>query len=553
MEIFEATLALLSMALILSVVAGRLRVPYPSFLVIGGLAIGFLPIAPGVALEPRLVFTLFLPPVLFAAAYSTSWRDFRDNIRPIAALAIVLVAVTTYVVAIVAHYLIPELPIQAAFVLGAIISPPDAAAATAVLSRMKLPGRIVTIVEGESLVNDAIALVLYNFAVRLTVAGTFSVTEAGLSLAISVLGSLALGIVIGVVWTRLAERLSDPLISIAASFIVAFATYLAAEALHVSGVLAVVTVGLVFAWRAPTSLTAEVRLGAAPVWGLVIFTLNALAFVLIGLQLPGIVADLPDYSLVTLDIDAALIALTAIVVRLVWVVGLSQLLRMLGGEQGRRKIVDWREAVVIGWSGMRGLVSLAAALALPETIDGGAPFPARAIILFVAFAVILATLVVQGLTLSGLVQLVRIENDGSAEREEKLARAEAAVAAIATIDKLAETPALPQEVLDRLRLLYFARLQQASGDQTEGSHNPTNADFLDAVRLAAIGSERSAILRLRHKKVIGDGPLHKIQRELDLAEASVKRGRPESSMTSWLDPARYVDKSDDQDQAANAR
>ncbi len=538
MEIFEATLALLGMALILSVVAGRLHVPYPSFLVIGGLAIGFLPIAPGFALEPRLVFTLFLPPVLFAAAYTTSWRDFIDNIRPILALAVILVAVTTYVVARVADYLIPELPIQAAFVLGAIVAPPDAAAATAVLSRMKLPGRVVTIVEGESLVNDAIALVLYNFAIQLTVAGTFSATDAGISLGVSVLGSVALGLAVGFAWTRVAERLTDPLISIAASFLVAFGTYLVAEALHVSGVLGVVTAGLVFAWRAPTSLTAETRLGAEPVWQLAIFVLNALAFVLIGLQLPSIVAALPGYSLVTLSIDAALIALTAIIVRLIWTIGMSQLIRLIGGETARRKIVDWREALVIGWSGMRGLVSLAAALALPETIDGGAPFPARAIILFVAFAVILATLVVQGLTLSGLIGLLKIENDGRAEREETLARTEAAVAAIATIDKLAETPALPREILDRLRLLYLARLNHARGGET-GSTNPSNADFLDAVRLAAIGAERAAILRLRHKRAIGDGPLSKLQRELDLAETSVKRGRPDYAMTSWLNPARY--------------
>jgi Na+/H+ antiporter len=546
LEIFEATLALLSMALVLSVLAGRLRIPYPSFLVIGGLAIGFLAIAPGVELEPRLVFTLFLPPVLFGAAYSTSWRDFRDNIRPIMALAVVLVALTTYVVAIVADYLIPELPIQAAFVLGAIISPPDAAAATAVLSRMKLPERVVTIVEGESLVNDAIALVLYNFAVQLTVAGTFSAGEAGLSLIVSVLGSVTLGGVIGLAWTWLAERLADPIIGITASFIVAFATYLIAEELHVSGVLAVVTVGLVFAWRAPSTLSAEMRLAAASVWELAIFVLNALAFVLIGLQLPGIVKALDGYSLITLGGDAALIALTAIIVRLVWVVGASQVLRLTGGAETRRKTVNWRESLVIGWSGMRGLVSLAAALALPETIDGGAPFPARAIILFVAFTVILATLVVQGLTLSGLIKLVKIENDGSAEQEEKLARTEAAVAAIATIDKLAETPALPREVLDRLRLLYLARLQQASAGDAGESRNPSNADFLDAVRLAAIGSERAAILRLRHKRVIGDGPLNKIQRELDLAEASVKRGRPEYAMASWLNAASYAEKDDGQ-------
>ena len=544
MEIFEATLALLSLALVLSVVAGRLQAPYPSFLVIGGLAMGFLPIAPGVALEPRLVFTLFLPPVLFAAAYTTSWRDFRDNIRPILALAVVLVALTTYIVAIVADALIPELPLRAAFVLGAIISPPDAAAATAVLSRMKLPERVVTIVEGESLVNDAIALVLYNFAVQLTVAGTFSAAQAALSLAVSVGGSLALGAVLGLAWTALARRLTDPIIAITASFIVAFATYLVAEALNVSGVLAVVTVGLVFAWRAPATLTAEVRLSGASVWGLAIFVLNALAFVLIGLQLPGIVAALPGYSLIDLGAKAALVALSAIVVRLIWVIGVPFLLRSFGGAETRRKTVNWRESLVIGWSGMRGLVSLAAALALPETIDGGAPFPARAIILFVAFAVILATLVVQGLTLSGLIKLVRIESDGGAEAEERLARTEAAIAAIATIDKLAETPALPRDVLDRLRQLYVARLQQASGGDAGQSQNPSNADFLDAVRLAAIGSERAALLRLRHKRMVGDGPLSKIQHELDLAEAAVKRGRPEYAMTSWLNADRYADRDD---------
>lgn len=545
MEIFEATLALLSLALFLSVIAGRLHVPYPSFLVMGGLLIGFLPMAPGVALEPKLVFTLFLPPVLFGAAYATSWRDFRANGRAIFALAVVLVALTSYIVAIVADYLIPELPIQAAFVLGAIISPPDAAAATAVLSRMKLPERVVTIVEGESLVNDAIALVLYNFAVQLTVAGTFSLAAAGLVLSVSAIGSVLLGLAIGMAWSRLAERLTDPLIAITASFIVAFGSYIAGEALHISAVLTVVTAGLVFAWQAPTVLTAEVRLAATSVWGLAIFVLNALAFVLIGLQLPAIVDQLPGDSLLTLSIDAALIALTAILVRLFWTVGMGQLVRRLGGPRARQQSVPWRESLVIGWSGMRGLVSLAAAMALPETIADGSPFPARPIILFIAFSVILATLVVQGLTLSGLIRLVKIEHDGSAEREEKLARTEAAVAAIATIDKLAETPALPREVLDRLRLLYLARLQQASESDTREAHGPSNADFVDAVRLAAIGSERAAIHRLRHKRLIGDGPLNKIQRELDLAEASVKRGRPEYAMASWLNPVHYAHEKED--------
>jgi CPA1 family monovalent cation:H+ antiporter len=535
LEIFEATLALLATALLLSLVAGRLAIPYPSVLVVGGLGLGLFQLGPPVELNPALAFVLFLPPILFEAAYYTSWRDFLANAMPIGSLAVVLVALSTYVVAVVADRLIPELPIQAAFVLGAIVSPPDAAAATAVLSRVKLPRRIVTIVEGESLVNDAVALVLYNFAVELTVVGDVSPTKAAVTLVLSVIGSTALGLAIGWAWSKVAERITDPLVTVTASFIVAYGAYIAAEQLHGSGVLAVVAAGLHFAWRAPGVLAPDVRLSAGAVWRLVIFVLNAIAFVLIGLQLPQIVAALPDYSIGTLALDAGVIAGTVILVRLAWVVGVSQLLRRLGGERARHKIGDWRESLIIGWSGMRGLVSLAAALALPETVNGGAPFPARALVLFLAFAVILATLVLQGLTLGSLIRVLKVKEDDGAAQEERLARVGAATAAIETIDTLAENPALPREVLDRLRLLYIARIQQASDDRDPA--DPSNADFADAVRLAAIAAERKALLDLRRRRIIGDGPLHAIQRELDLTEIALKRRQPGYSRTTWLDLA----------------
>jgi CPA1 family monovalent cation:H+ antiporter len=532
LEIFEATLALLGAALLLSLIAGRLAIPYPSVLVLGGLVLGLLPLAPGVELSPHLAFVLFLPPVLFEAAYYTSWRDFRANWLPISSLAVGLVAISTWIVAIVANRLIPELPSQAALVLGAIVSPPDAAAATAVLSRMRLPHRIVTIIEGESLVNDALALVLYNFAVQLTVGGHISLSAAASSLTVSVVVSTALGIAIGIAWTKLAKRLDDTVISVTASFIVAYGAYIAAERLHVSGVLAVVAAGLVFAWRAPSVLTADVRLSASAVWKLAIFVLNALAFVLIGLQLPQIMAQLEDYSFMTLAIDAGVIAGTVILVRLLWVLGFRQVLRWLG----RRRIVDRRQTLVIGWSGMRGLVSLAAALALPDTVEGGAPFPARALVLFLSFSVILATLVVQGLTLGGLIRLLRLEGDNAADEEEKLAWVEASRAAIGMIDKLAENPALPGDLLDRLRLIYFNRMQHWSEEKT--SHDPSNADFMDAVRLAALEAERAAILDLRRRRVIGDHALHAVERELDLTEAAVKRRHPGQAAMTWLDPTR---------------
>ncbi len=540
MEVFEATLALLGAALFLSAIAGRLSVPYPSLLVLGGLALGFLPIAQHIELAPELAFALFLPPILFEAAYYTSWRDFTANIRPIAGLAVILVGVTTWVVAVVADRLIPELPIGAAYVLGAIVSPPDAAAATAVLNRMRLPKRVVTIIEGESMVNDAVALVIYNFAVAAVVTGQFSPSHAGMALGGSVFGSVAIGLAIGWGWSKLAAKITDPLISVAASFLVAFATYLAGEQAHVSGVLTVVVTGLFFAWRSPYTISADIRLNSGAVWRLAIFVLNALAFVLIGLQLPQIVAELPQYSLLTLGEDASVIAGTVILVRLVWIMTISQILRWAGAK--KESTLDWRESLVIGWSGMRGLISLAAALALPETVDGGTPFPARALIMFLSFAVILATLVIQGLSLGALIRLVKLKDDNGAEAEESLARAEAANAAIGVIDRLAETPALPRDVLDRVRLIYINRLAQLNEGGDPNPDSPSNADFADAVRLAAIAAERKAVLTLHRSRTLGDETWRTIQRELDLAEYTLRTRRPSYSQATWLDLARRTKK-----------
>ena len=535
MEIFEATLALLAAALILSAMATRFAIPYPSFLVMGGLILGFLPIVPGVELDPELAFALFLPPILFEAAYYTSWRDFRANGRAIASLAVGLVAFSTWAVARVADRLIPEMPLGSAVVLGAIVSPPDAAAATAVLRRMHLPRRVIAIVEGESLVNDAVALVIYNFAVAAVVTGRFSRSDAALALGVTIVGSIALGLFIGWAWTKLAERLTDPLLAIPGSFLTAFAAYLAAERLDLSGVLSVVAAGLYFARRAPTALTADARLGGAVVWRTTIFILNALAFVLVGLQLPQILNDLRDYPIATLATDGAAIAGTAILVRLVWVVGISQTLRLVSRRSHRERFGSWREALVIGWSGMRGLVSLAAALALPETTADGLPFPARPLVLFLAFAVILGTLVAQGLTLSSLVRLVGLDHDSGDDEEEREARMAAAKAAIDAIDALAENPALPKEVLDRVRYLYSARISQLSSDLESSPDQPSHGDFADAVRLAAIAAERKAVLVLRRTQTIGDAALHRVQQDLDLLELAIKRRRASYAQASWVD------------------
>ena len=535
MEIFEATIALLGAALLLSGVAGRLAVPYPSLLVLGGLLFGFLHILPSVELDPAIAFALFLPPILFEASVTTSWRDFRTYLVAILSLAVLLVGVSTYVVAVVADRLIPELPLGAAFVLGAIVSPPDAAAATAVLRKMRLPRSVVTIIEGESLINDAAALVIYNLAVAAVSTGHFSAPAALLSLARSVTISIALGLLIGWGLSRLAARIADPLISILASFLVAFATYRVAEHLEISGVLAVVTLGLVCAWRVPTVLTPDTRLNGEAVWRLVIFALNALAFVLIGLQLPMIVAELPGYSVTTLAIDGGVIAATAIAVRLVWVMAAWLLQRI--PPLGRRlpHPVNWRQALIVGWSGMRGLISLAAALALPHTIGNGEPFPARALVLFLSFSVILATLVVQGLSLGALIRALGLGEDSAVAEEERLARTETANAAIAALDKLAENPAMPHDVINQARMLYISRLNQLHEQDSAEVIAHSNAGLLYVVRLAAIAAERTALLALRRRRAIGDGPLNTIQHELDLLETVLRRRGPKSLVAADLD------------------
>jgi CPA1 family monovalent cation:H+ antiporter len=308
----------------------------------------------------------------------------------------------------------------------------------------------------------------------------------------------------------------------------------------VSGVLTVVVTGLFFAWRSPYTISADIRLNSGAVWRLAIFVLNALAFVLIGLQLPQIVAELPQYSLLTLGEDASVIAGTVILVRLVWIMTLSQIIRW--GSTKKESTLDWRESLVIGWSGMRGLISLAAALALPETVDGGTPFPARALIMFLSFAVILATLVIQGLSLGALIRLVKLRDDSGAEAEESLARAEAANAAIGVIDKLAETPALPRDVLDRVRLVYINRLAQLNEGGDPNPDSPSNADFADAVRLAAIAAERKAVLTLHRSRALGDETWRTIQRELDLAEYTLRTRRPSYSQATWLDLTRRTKK-----------
>lgn len=524
--IIEIFLAIMLAVVVLSLLARRLHIPYPIFFVIGGTLLGFIPGLPQVHLNPELLFLLVLPPLLFPAALFTSWRDFRANARPISLLAVGLVLFTTIIVAFLAHYIF-HLPLAAGFVLGAIISPPDAIAATAIAERLKIPRRIVTIIEGESLVNDATALVTYRLAVISVSTGFFSWAQAGEQFLITSIGGIFLGLVIGWLAEQFHRRIDDAPIEITFSLMTPFVAYLVAERLQVSGVLTVVTAGVYLGWRAPEILSFQTRLRGGPVWDMVEFLLNGFVFILIGLQLPAILHRLSvdHFSLEMLVRYAVLITLVVIVVRILWVIPAAYLPRFLFKYIRRRDpYPKWQHVAIIGWTGMRGVVSLAAALALPFHKADGMPFPGRDLILFLTFVIIFATLVVQGLSLPALIRWLGVKDDGSIEREEREARLQANEAALARLNELTEPDPMRLEALDRLRIEYEDHIVQLKSEEPQKAGAPLRLFSTEYERLSldALQQERRTIIKLRNNGTINDEALRRIQRDIDLAEARLR-------------------------------
>ncbi|HEY5298873.1 MAG TPA: Na+/H+ antiporter [Verrucomicrobiae bacterium] len=514
--VIEIFVGLLLAVAVLALVARKLHIPYPILFLIGGLLIGLIPKLPKVRLDPELVFLFFLPPLLFPAALFTSWRDFRANLRPISLLAVGLVLFTTVIVAWLAHYFM-KLPLAAGFVLGAIISPPDAIAATAIAERLNIPRRIVTILEGESLVNDATALVAYRFAVTAVVTGSFSLLGASAQFFIVGIGGILIGLAVGWLAVWFHKRVDDPPIEITVSLLTPFVAYLPAERLGVSGVLAVVTAGLYLGRRMPEILTFKTRLQGGPVWEMVEFLLNGFVFILIGLQLPEVLKGLPesDYSFGKLVDYALFISLAAIIIRMLWVFPSAFLPRLLFKKiREKDPYPSWRHVTIIGWTGMRGVVSLAAALALPLN------FPERDLILFLTFMVILATLVLQGLSLPLLIRWLGVEDDGAARKEELEARLKANRAALNHLNKIAERDPAKADALQRLRIEYEDHIRQVEGDEPKNAGTPLRrfSSEYERLSLAALQEERKTILQLRNESVISDEVLRRIQRDIDLAE-----------------------------------
>ena len=522
MQQAETIVLLFGAVAALVLIAGKLRLPFPIVLVIAGLALSFIPRLPQVRLQPDLVFYGFLPPLLYPAALSTSWRDFRRNLRPIALLSVGLVLVTTVVVAWVAHMLVREMSWPAAFALGAIVSPTDAVAATAVIRRLSLPHRIEVVLEGESLVNDATALVTLQFAVAALVTGRFSLGQAAGKFALVSVGGVALGLGVGVLIRWVQKHLDDPPVQITISLITPFLAYLVAERLHLSGVLAVVAAGIFLGWHVPLILTARFRIQAFAVWEMVVFLLNGFVFIVIGLQLPAILHSLRGTSVFGLLDDALVVSAAAIVVRIAWVLPATYLPRLLVRRiRHKDPYPDWRSVVVVAWSGMRGVISLAAAFALPLTLADGRAFPARNYILFFTFSVIFATLVLQGLSLPLLIKWLRIKSDTAIDEEERTARFEANEAALRLVDKIATGNEFDQAAVERLRAEYRERLEQLQLCADTPAERRGEIATRDYQRLQhrALKRERATIIRLRNEHVINDAALRRIQRDLDLAES----------------------------------
>lgn len=507
-----ALVILLIFMAVLAAMARRTTVPYPVALVLAGSVVGFIPGLPREVFPPEEILLIFLPPILASAAYSTPLRDFRSNLRPILLLALGLVLFTTLAVGLVLKLLIPGIAWAVAFTLGAIVAPPDAIAATAVADRLGLPRRLVTILEGESLVNDASALIAYRVASAAALTGAFSLGQATFDFFLVSLGGVAIGVLVAWLMNYLINRLDDAPVEVLITFLAAFGAYLGAEMLHVSGVLAVVSLGLLSGRLSSRVMNAQSRIQADATWDTVVFLLNSLAFLLIGLQLPGVLEGLRDKPLSNLFIYAGAISLTVIAARFIWVFPVTYLSRLLIPKAKRQNPPNRSVLTVLSWAGMRGIVSLAIALALPEN------FPNRDLLIFLTFAVILVTLVGQGLTLPGLIQRLGLSEDSNLGREETEARLMAALAGLERLAQISSSDPAVKRQADELQKIYASRIELLQTCMVPGQRRATAQHFAQLRQLQSQlnEAELEALIQLRRTDEISDAVLWKIQRELDL-------------------------------------
>ena len=525
-------ISLLFAVTMLSMLSDKLRISYPIFLVIAGLLISLIPGIPRIVLDPDIVFIIFLPPLLYSAAWNTSWRDFWRNRRSIGLLAFGLVICTACAVAYVSTSMIPNFSPALGFLLGGIISPPDAVAATSVLQTLKVPKRVVTILEGESLVNDASSLIVFRFALVTMATGQFVLWKAGVDfLVVSIMG-VAIGLVIGLIIYGIHRWLpTTPSIDTGISLIAPYLMYISAEHFHFSGVLAVVSGGLLGSYHSHGSLSYNSRLQSSSVWNVLTFLLNGVVFILIGLQLPGIVRGLGEYSLGASIMYGVVISLVTVLVRILWVFPGAYLPRICFKKiRLMEQRPETKAVFIIAWSGMRGIVSLASALAIPFLLADGSAFPHRNLILFITFVVILCTLVLQGLSLPLLVRRLKLEVQENEEEQQLNIRLRLATVALDHITGAYTEEASSIDAFSRLKERYERMVQITSQRLDKEQGEDMSPAFLPRYRqllLELVQAQRKELIQMRHDKLFSEELLRSKEFELDLEEARFRRvGKP---------------------------
>jgi Na+/H+ antiporter len=516
-------LLLLILVVFFAALARKLRMPYPIVLVIAGLLLSFIPQIPRITLKPDVIFLLVLPPLLYNAAWLTPWREFKFNFVSLCLLAFGLVGFTVAGMAVTAKWVFAEFDWRLGFVLGAVVATTDAIAATAIAKRVGLPQGIVDILEGESLLNDATGLLALEFGVAMVVTGETPTLGGGLlRLSYLTLAAVALGLVLGVIVEFIHKLIDDGPIEITMSIIAPYAVYLAAEAIHSSGVLAVVACGLYMSWHSSHFFSPSVRMQAWAVWDSLTFVLNGLVFMLIGLQLPFVLAAIRGYSFHELVQYGVLFSVMLILLRMIWIYPGTYLANVIRRRVLHQnvKLPPARQVFVVGWTGMRGVLALAAALSLPETLKDGSAFPQRNLIIFLTFCVILVTLVLQGLTLPPLIRALGLAGAAGHKEEEEGARRAMIEAALEQLEKLRRKDGERfAEVYDEIEQKYKHRLTNLIGKDDQGvtADRHFYARYLELSR-SLLGAERRTALQLRRDGRINDEVLRKVEHELDLSE-----------------------------------
>ena len=520
--------SLLFLISMLAMLSDKLRISYPIFLVLAGLGISLIPGVPQIRLDPNIVFVIFLPPLLYSAAWYTSWHDFWRMRRPIGLLGFGLVLLTAGAVAWFANWLIPDFSLALGFLLGGIISPPDAVAATSVLQNLRVPKPVVTILEGESLVNDAASLIVFRFALTAILTGKFLLWKAEVDFVLVIF----MGILIGLVIAHIAYAIHRWLpttssIDTAITLISPYLMYIGAEHFHYSGVLAVVSGGLFLSYRSHDIFSYESRLQSQSVWHVIVFLLNGMVFILIGLQLPDVVRGLGEYSLRAAIGYGAGISVVTMLVRMLWVYPGAYLPRLLNRKIRKRETAPgWKSVFLIGWSGMRGVVSLASALAIPISLSNGQAFPHRNLILCITFCVILSTLVLQGLTLPLLIRWLKIDVKENEEEERLTIRLRLANLIVEHITEQYPEESRTNEAFSRLRARYERMAEITDKQLKKEQDDSVQPNFLPRYRrllLELVSLQRQELSRMRHENQFSDETLRKKETELDLEEARYRR------------------------------